>query len=190
MAKMRKPQLTLDALFFSTPQQKIMRLLLSESTTVFTTRTISSKLKGVRGIGGTEGLNKILDELETIGLVDYVDNHRAVRLRDDNPVVQHLKVFTAVCDLENLRDLAAPISAKAVLFGSRAIGKARSDSDYDIFVVSDMPEEVKKLIAHHPLRKSIELVVWTPEMYQEIETTDPGLLRKLEKGIVLWGSNW
>lgn len=190
MTKVRKPQLSLDMLFFSTPEQKVMRLLLSEPTTVFTPRVISSKLKGVRGLGGAEGLKKILEDLEVMGLVDFVDNHRAVRLQDDNPVVQHLKVFSAICDLESLRKLAEPISLKAVLFGSRAVGKSRSDSDYDLFIVSDVPEEVKKVTGHHPLRKSIELVVWTPEMYQEIESNDPGLQRKLEKGILLWGSNW
>lgn len=190
MARDRKPQPSLDTLFFTTPEQKVLRLLLSEPTTVFTPRVISSRLKGVRGLGGVEGLMKTLDEFHAIGLVDFVDNQRAVRLHDDHPVVQHLKVFSAVCDLESLRTLAEPISSKGVLFGSRALGKARSDSDYDLFVVSKVPEEVTKVAQHHPLRKCIELVVWTPEMYQEIEKTDPGLERKLKNGIVLWGSNW
>jgi predicted nucleotidyltransferase len=180
----------MESLFFSTPEQKVMRLLLSEPTTAFSSRILSSRLKGVRGLGGVEGLWKVLEELQGIGLVDFVDNHRAVRLQDDNRVVQLLKVFAAICDLESLKKLAEPISTKGILFGSRANGKARSDSDYDLFVVSDVPEEVRKVAEHHPLGRSVEVVVWTPELYQDIDRTDPGLKLKLEKGIVLWGSSW
>jgi hypothetical protein len=188
--KTKKPQATLDSLFFATPEQKVMRLLLSEPTTAFSTRILSSKLKGVRGLGGVEGLWAILEELQGIGLVDFVDNRRGVRLQDDNRVVQLLKVFGAICDLESLRNLAEPISSKGILFGSRSNGKARSDSDYDIFVVSDIPDEVKKVAEHHPLGRSLELIVWTPEQYQDIDRKDPGLKQKLEKGVVLWGNSW
>ena len=56
MARVRKPQPTLEAIIFATPEQKVLRLLLSEPTTSFTPRVISSKLTGVRGLGGGEGL--------------------------------------------------------------------------------------------------------------------------------------
>src|SRR5437879_807821 len=114
MARVKKSQPTLDSIFFSTPEQKVMRLLLSEPTTAFTPRVISSKLKGVRGLGGMEGLMKILNELQELGLVDFVDNHRAVRLHDDSTCVQLLKRFGALCDLESLRLLLEPISSKGI----------------------------------------------------------------------------
>src|SRR5262249_50067218 len=160
---LRKPQPTLDSIFFATPEQRMMRLFLSEPTTTFTQRVISSKLKGVRGLGGAEGITRILNDLQSLGLVDFVDNHRGVRIHDDNTSIKILKTFSAICDLESLKKLLEPISSKGVLFGSRACGRARSDSDYDLFVVSDTPEEVKKIGSRHPLGKSVELVVWTPE---------------------------
>lgn len=190
MARVRKPQPTLDSVFFSTPEQKVMRLLLSESTTSFTPRVISSKLKGVRGLGGTEGIMKILAELQELGLVDFVDNHRSVRLHDDSAQVQVLKIFLAICDLEGLKKLVDPLSSKGILFGSRAQGRARSDSDYDLFIVSTQPEEIKKIAAGHPLGKLLEVVVWTPEEYSHIEERDEALARKLDAGITLWGSSW
>src|SRR4051794_30346206 len=103
MARVRKPQPALDSIFFSTPEQKVMRLLLSEPTTSFTPRVISSKLKGVRGLGGADGIMRILTDLQGLGLVDFVDNHRAVRLHDDNSAVQILKTFLAISDLEGLK---------------------------------------------------------------------------------------
>lgn len=190
MARVRKPTPTLDSVFFSTPEQKVMRLLLSEPTTSFTPRVISSRLKGVRGLGGTDGITRILMELQGLGLVDFLDNHRSVRLQDDSTCIQLLKTFGAICDLENLRKLLEPISSKGILHGSRSNGKARSDSNYNLFVVSDTPEEVKKVVGRHPLGRALEVAVWTPELYGEIESQDPSLNQRLSSGIVLWGSNW
>src|ERR1700722_2487227 len=120
MARAKKTQPTLDTLLFNTPEQKVLRMLLAEPTTSFTPRTISSKLKGVRGLGGAEGINRILGELQELGLVDFVDNSRAVRLQDDSTIAQLLKTFSAICDLENLKTLLLPASSKGILYGSRA----------------------------------------------------------------------
>jgi predicted nucleotidyltransferase len=190
MARVRKPQPSLENVFFTSPEQRVMRLLLSEPTTAFTPRVISSKLKGVRGLGGVEGINRILQDLLQLGMVDFVDNHRAVKLRDECTCVQILKTFTAICDLESLKKHLEPISSKGVLFGSRALGKARSDSDYDIFVVAENPEEVNKVASRHPLGRELELVVWTPELYSEIDREDARLASNVGNGIVLWGTTW
>ena len=190
MARIRKPQPTLESVVFTTPEQKVLRLLLSEPTTAFTPRVISSKLKGVRGLGGAEGILRILTDLQSLGLVDFMDNHRAVRLQDDNTTVQVLKTFAALCDLESLKKLLEPHSNKGILFGSRACGTARTDSDYDLFVVSNTPEEVKKIAGRHPLGRNIEVVAWTPDLYSNINKVDPCLVTKLEQGIVMWGTSW
>lgn len=190
MARLRKPPLALGTLFFNSPEQRVLKLLLAEPGTAFTPRLISSKLKGVRGLGGAEGIMKILVDLQRLRLVDFVDNHRAVRLQDEGTTIQLLKIFLAICDLESLKELLEPLSTKGILFGSRATGRARSDSDYDLFVVSESPEEVRHISARHPLGRSVELVVWTPERYEQIATDDPGLMKKLSTGIALWGLNW
>ncbi|HAR43724.1 MAG TPA: hypothetical protein DCS07_14005 [Bdellovibrionales bacterium] len=133
---------------------------------------------------------KILTELQELGLVDFVDNHRAVRLHDDATPVQVQKIFLAICDLEGLTSLLQPISTKGILFGSRAKGRARSDSDYDLFIVSDNPEEAKKIAARHPLGKLVEVLAMTADKFSEMEKDDPSLFEKLDAGIVLWGSTW
>jgi hypothetical protein len=190
MARVRKPQPTLETLFFATPEQKVLRLLLAEPTTALTPRVISSKLKGVRGLGGADGIMKVLNDLQQLGFADFVDNHRAVRLQDENPTIAILKTVAAIADLESLRKVVEPISTKGVLFGSRSNGRARSDSDYDVFVVSDQAEEVRRIGRSHPLGKALELVVWTPEQYADIERDDPSFAQKLTAGVQLWGSAW
>jgi hypothetical protein len=191
MARARKPQPTLDSIFFSTPEQKVIRFLLSEPTTTFTPRVISSRLKGIRGLGGTEGILRILKDLEALGLVSFCDNQRSVRLEDDTPVIKVLKTFAAMCDLEGLKLLLEPVSAKGILYGARASGESHSDSAYDLCVVSDQPEEVRKISSRHPLSKKLELVTVDPGRDSiSWENENPGLTRKLESGVVVWGKTY
>ena len=49
---------------------------------------------------------------------------------------------------------------------------------------------MKKIGARHPLQKSLELVVWTPEQYNEIEKENASMAEHLAEGVVLWGSTW
>jgi hypothetical protein len=190
MARVRKPQPTLENLFFATPEQRVMRFLLSEPTAALTPRVISSKLKGVRGLGGVDGIMKILIQLEEIGLVDFVDNRRAVRLNDGTSAVRLLKSLTALCDLEGLKKQLQGVSIKGILFGSRATGESRSDSDYNLAVVARSPEEVRKLTDRHPLGKQIRLLATTEDELGTLERREPTLHQNLVRGIVLWGASW
>ena len=190
MVRSRKSSLTFDSLFFATPEQKIMRFLFNSPTTSFPIRAMSTRLKGVRGLGGAEGLTKILTELQEAGMVSFVDHERAVRLVDDHCYVQVLKTFSALCDLEGLKASLEPISSKGILFGSHAQGRACTDAEYDLFVVTSVPEEIRKTASHHPLGKLIALTAWTPEHYQDMEKKDKKLALKLATGIVLWGESW
>ena len=68
--RVKKPEnTTMDELIFSSAEQKLMRLLLTESTTVFPLRQLANRLKGVRGVGGPEGLKQILLKLSAVGLM-------------------------------------------------------------------------------------------------------------------------
>lgn len=190
MERVRKSKTkpTLDSIFFVTPEQKLLRFLLSEPTTEFTPRVLSSKLKGVRGLGGVEGLNRILQTLHELGLLGFVNNNRGVTVHNDHLIVKITKALGAICDLESLKTILQPESARGVLYGSRANGGCISDSDYDLFVVSDSPPKVEQIVLRHPLGKKIDLTVWTPEDFLHIDSRDPHLAERLSKGMVLWGS--
>lgn len=189
MARVRKPQPTLESICFSTPEQKVLRFLLSEPTTTFTPRVISSKLKGIRGLGGIDGIMKILAQFGELGLVEFCDNQRSVRLRDDAPSIKILKTFTALCDLDGLRSLLEPISTKGILFGSRAEGKAASDSTYDLCVVSDSPEQVRRITEQHPIGRQVELSTYSSDDYNVIERKEPSKAKQIDGGIIVWGSS-
>lgn len=187
MARAKVAAPTLEAILFQTPEQRVLRLLLCECTTAFSPRVIASKLKGVRGLGGPEGIVKILEKLETLGMVDFLNNRREVRLHDDNTNCQMLKVMSAVCDLESLKVVLEPLSSRAVLIGSRATGKARSDSDYDICISTESAGEVRKAAERHPLSKRLSLHLFTPDEALHLDEKDAKLAAKVARGVVLWG---
>ena len=190
MARTNKPQLSLDTIFFVTPEQKLLRFLMTEPTTAFTPRVLSSKLKGVRVLGGVEGITKILKSLQELGLVNFLNNNREVCLQNDHPAIQLLKTFCAISDLEGLKQMIEPMSSKGVLFGSRATGKSRSDSNYNLLVVSETPEEIKKVTSRHPLGKKLEPMVLTPDEFNSTSNKNKDLTKQIEDGIHLWGSSW
>jgi hypothetical protein len=190
MARAKKITPTLDALLFAQPQQRLLRFLLTEPTTPFNLRVLSSKVKNIRGIGGAEGQLKVLLEFEELGLVEFLDNRKAVRLVNEHYLVPTLKMLASVMDIEGLRTLLEPLCRRGILFGSRGTGKNRSDSDFDLFVSSEQKDEVIRITEGFPLGKDIEVVVWPEADYEDMDRKDPGLAKKLSKGIQLWGPSW
>ena len=170
---------TLEGMFFSTAQQRVGQFLATECTTAFNLRQLSTRLKGVRGLGGIPGLTEILLELEALGLVDFVDNRRSVRFRDDNPMVPVFKIWVAVCRLENLKSVLDEISVAGILVGAHADGTAHSGSRHELIVLTTQPDEVARRVGQHPMAKEIKLTTVDPD--------DAAYKSGLERGIPLWG---
>ena len=97
---------------------------------------------------------------------------------------------------QQIRDLADRIARefrpqRIILFGSRATGKARDDSDVDLLVV--MPFEgrsramaVQMLDAANP-RYAVDLLVRTPEEVRwRYEQGDPFIRAAFDHGVVLY----
>lgn len=189
-AKKSKIKPTLDGYFFATPEQKLLKFLLSEPTTSFTPRVLSSKLKSVRGLGGAEGIQKILETLSELGLLQFIDNNRSVIVNNEHFFIQKLKVQAAICDLEGLKELVEHLVSKAIIFGSRSTGKYSSGSNYNLMVVTRSADEVIRIIGSHPLGKRIEVVVLSPNEEMQLESKDAQLFQSIQNGVVLWGLSW
>jgi hypothetical protein len=182
-SRVKKPEnSTLDELLFSTAEQKLMRLLLTESTTVFPLRQLANRLKGVRGVGGPEGLKQMLQKLSAVGFIDWVDHERAIRLRDDEGRVELMKIVSGVCDLESLRQSLEPLCSRGYLVGARVEGRGTTDSDYEIAVVSEQQEEVRRIARGHPLGKKIKVHFLDDDDYRDE-------IQKFPRYVTLWGSS-
>ena len=51
-------------------------------------------------------------------------------------------------------------------------------------------EEVRKIIGAHTLSRKIDLTLWDSDEYYRMESKDPKLADKLNRGITMWGSSW
>lgn len=96
--------------------------------------------------------------------------------------------------LENLEDEFHP--DKVILFGSRAWGKPRSDSDYDLMVIMDSDESkshhraAQVLEKCHPGDISIDLFVRTPsEISERLKIGDSFVRKILEEGKIIHERN-
>jgi hypothetical protein len=187
MARTTKPSNNIDGFLFNTPEQKVLRYLFTSSANSYTPRVLSSKVKTIRGLGGAEGLQSILEELELIGFVEFIDNRRSIRLKEENPIIETLKVISSVCDLDSLKEVLKEVSSKGFLIGPRAKGKSRGDSPFDLCVVTLKAQEVNDRVSGHPLGKQISLNVLTPDEYRDCDKKNKDLYKKLQEGIPLWG---
>lgn len=90
------------------------------------------------------------------------------------------------------RILAAGSPHKIVLFGSRARGEARPDSDYDILVIepSDLPRYKRAVKYRRALVGaclSKDIVVWTPDEVQAWSRVPEAFITKaLSEGVTLY----
>ncbi len=183
MARATKTPATWDSIFFSTPEQKVLRYLLSSRDTTYTLRVLVSKLKGVRGLGGIQGLEKILTELEEAGLIHFIDNRRAIRISDEHAGNQVFRRLWGLCELESLYQQLQAISSKGVLLGT-------TPGEISLYVVTEQPEEVRKLTEQHPMGKLALLTMQTRDQFDSVPKKDPKLWANLNQGVLIWGSSW
>jgi predicted nucleotidyltransferase len=84
---------------------------------------------------------------------------------------------------------------KIILFGSRAWGKPRRDSDIDLFIIKrtrkrhiDRSVAVSEILDEEHKSLSFDLMVYTPqEVARRIKINDPFVKKIVEKGLVLHG---
>jgi len=143
MARATKTPATWDSIFFSTPEQKVLRYLLSSRDTSYSLRVLVSKLKGVRGLGGIQGLEKILTSLEEANLVSFIDNRRGIRIQDEHPANVIARRLWGLCEIESLHLQLQQISSKGVLTNT-------NPGEIELYVVSDQPDEIRKITEQHP----------------------------------------
>jgi predicted nucleotidyltransferase len=91
---------------------------------------------------------------------------------------------------EAIRRLVERLHPRAIiLFGSRARGTNRAESDYDLLILSERLldyDEVYRPIAGHGLR--CDVVPCTLDAWREAHLDSGGVLRDaLDEGIVLYG---
>jgi hypothetical protein len=183
MARSAKLPASWDSVFFNTPEQKVLRFLLGSPDSSYSLRVLVSKLKGVRGLGGLQGLEKILVQLEEIGVVNFIDNRRGIRVQDEHPAVSIGRRLWALCEVEGLHKQLQEICSKGIITEALP-GEIR------LYVVTDKSEEAKQFIEQSPVGKSISLTTQTRDEFESVAKRDPKLHSQIINGVLVWGSSW
>lgn len=104
----------------------------------------------------------------------------------DEPVIRRLKSTENVSLLKPLTEQLKKISQKIILFGSFAEGINVEESDIDLFVLSDQPDSIQRVIQKSPLAEKIQPVIKKPAEFIGLDKKKPLFYQEIERGIVLW----
>jgi predicted nucleotidyltransferase len=171
-----------------TVNQKIISLFAKFSDKEFYERQIARKL----GIGYSSA-NGALNELFSSGVIK---RRRAGKMYfysvdPSNPIVIEFKKLVNLLLIEPLLEKLKHISNRVILYGSCAQGTDTSQSDLDLFVVTNDKDRVMEMLSNFKFPKGfedirIQAIIKTPVELLEMEGADRAFLEEVERGIVLW----
>jgi len=136
--------------------------------------------------------NSILRILSEAGILERKKTGRMVfyRFNVRNAVARQLKILFNVYYLQKLVDRLKPYCRRIVLFGSSAEGLDVTESDIDLFILTQEKKEVVgevDVYQKNSDRKLSPIVVNANEL-ANLKKEDRPLYERIEKGIVLWES--
>jgi predicted nucleotidyltransferase len=172
----------------ATVDQRVFALLAKFSDKEFYERQIARRI----GIGYGSA-NRALNELYSAGAIKRRREGKMYFYSVDliNPITIEFKKLVNLIVIEPLVKNLRNISNKVVLYGSCAQGTDNSQSDLDLFVVSENKEEVSEAVNDFRFPQGfeevhIQLVVKSPIELLEAKDAEQAFLDEVERGIVLW----
>jgi len=168
---------------FKTNPQKVIEYLIQKAGKEFLSKEIQIATKMSKA-----GANFALNDLVKTSLVNRQQKGNAYlyTINDENPVVKQLKVLRTIIDFMPLIKKLKQKTSKIILYGSSSRGEDTEDSDIDLFIVTNLTEEVEKIMQRKKYSKKIQPIIRKPLQYIEMEKTDPTFYQEIEIGIVLW----
>jgi predicted nucleotidyltransferase len=172
-------------IFIKSSEQKILNLFAMNPDQSFYGRQISRRLN--ISLGATHGALLLLEKNGVL-VSQNIGKTKLYRLETSNPIINVLKIFNALLILEPLTLALKKNSRRMILYGSYSTGTFTSESDIDLFIVSEEKEKIESSIdrferktnlAIRPISKS--LVEWI-----KLEQDDPEFFNEVNRGITLW----
>jgi predicted nucleotidyltransferase len=172
----------------STVNQKVLSLLVKFSDQEFYEREVARKL----GIA-TGSANRALNELYSTGAVTRRRKGKMYfySIDSSNVALIEFKKMVNLMLVEPLAEELKKTSSRVVLYGSCALGTDTSESDIDLFVVSNSKEDVSNVISGYTFPRGfenihIQSVIRTPVELLEGGQSERPFMEEVERGIVLW----
>ena len=172
----------------STVNQKVLSLLVKFSGQEFYEREVSRKL----GIA-TGSANRALNELYSTGAVTRRKEGKMYfySIDSSNAALTEFKKMVNLMLIEPLVEELKKMSSRVVLYGSCALGTDTSESDLDLFVVSNSKEDVSNVISNFKFPKGYENIHIQPVIRTPVELLEKGesertFIEEVDRGVVLW----
>ena len=173
---------------FTTVNQKVLSLLTKFSDKEFYERQIARRLGVSYG-----SANRALNQLYSSGAIKRRQEGKMYFYSIDasNPSVPEFKKLINLLLLEPLVESLQSVTYRVVLYGSCAQGMDTSQSDCDLFVVTNKRENVADIIngfnlPHGFENLRIQSVIKTPVELLHAGGAEKLFIEEVEHGIVLW----
>ncbi|MFH0799020.1 MAG: nucleotidyltransferase domain-containing protein [Pseudomonadota bacterium] len=168
---------------FSTPKLRVLDFLLQHPDLELNDTEITARIKGVE----RSAVNMSLRELARMGLVERAARgNMAMNRLIESPFVHALKIASNLMLVQDLVERLKPQSSRIILFGSRAMGDNTSESDSDLFVVSDEAAAVMKIARKFEHEEKLQIVVKSNAEWLSLPQDDGVLYETIRRGILIW----
>ncbi|MCJ7579875.1 MAG: nucleotidyltransferase domain-containing protein [Candidatus Aminicenantes bacterium] len=169
----------------ATNRQKILDFLIQYPGNEFLEKEIQKATKISKS-----GVNFALRDLSKTKLVKKQKRGKIsfYSIRYDHPIVKQLKMLKTLVNLEPRIEKIKKLSKKIILYGSCSRGENTSESDIDLFIVTNNSNMINMAMKKNKLGEIIKLIIRSPLEYIEMEKTDPIFYKEIELGITVWES--
>ncbi len=172
----------------ATVNQKVLSLLAKFSDQEFYEREIARKLGISYG-----SANRALNELYSTGAVTRRREGKMYfySIDSSNAALTEFKKVVNLMLVEPLVEELKKMSNRIVLYGSCALGTDTSESDLDLFAVSNSKEDVANAISNYKFPRGyenlhIQSVIRTPVELLEGGESERTFMEEVDRGVVLW----
>ena len=167
---------------------KILIFLARHTNQEFYMREIAKSIS--KSVGGT---HSALKSLCISNLVKEKKSGKNIyyRINDTNPSIKNFKIFMTTTELNPLINELKKTVEKIILFGSCATGNDTSDSDIDLFILTQDTKKVNDYLKKKYLGRMIQAVVVNAAGMVKLKEKDKAFYQEINEGIVLWdGKNY
>ncbi|MBU2541146.1 MAG: nucleotidyltransferase domain-containing protein [Candidatus Omnitrophica bacterium] len=172
------------SILVATNSQKVLEFFLDHPGRELTEKETQNSVKVSKS-----GTNYALRELAKANFLlrDKKGKMSFYSLNYKNPAIKQLKVLKIIMFIQPIIKKLAVSSSQITLFGSSARGEDISDSDIDLFVISNSKkQELERVIEKIRLKRKIQLIVETELFHTELKVKSPDFYEQVQRGIVLW----
>jgi predicted nucleotidyltransferase len=173
----------LKSYFSNTSQQRILAFLANHPSRSYFDKEVREATELSSG-----ATNQALRELAEEGYIQKEKKGRMSFYSVDlsNPLIRQLKILLNITSIYPLIEKLRDRSVRIILFGSTAQGTNMEDSDIDLFVLTNTPKEVTKLVNDSNLAEKTQLVIKKPVDWAALKNRDPIFYEEVERGLILW----